>query len=326
MSTTTYTATPADLAMIQEAIGHTVKAAAQMGVIVTIDLVPQRPLAMGNYAARINVWPQRDSAVLRLLQVEYSQRIPIDENIGHISIPTGLHPATAELVQRFATALAAKLRSAERQHGYRDGWQQPGWMDKCRDQLLEHLAKGDPRDVAAYCAFLWHHGEHTSGLPTTPPGVPEPILQALRFYARQEHYHVDDSTEPVNEFDTVSGEPANWLHSMNDGDVTMIEDGSVARMALRGQVLNWIDGGEDETPAPIEGEATKPAAPHAELSDYYVHTNCGGATFFKTAEFFASQGGLTQDWGKAWRLVQASSIEDARRIGALPAQIEGQGS
>jgi hypothetical protein len=30
---------------------------------------------------------------------------------------------------------------------------------------LEHVAKGDPRDVAAYCAFLWHHGERTAAQP-----------------------------------------------------------------------------------------------------------------------------------------------------------------
>ena len=30
--------------------------------------------------------------------------------------------------------------------------------------------KGDPRDVAAYCAFLWHHGQSTAALthPSTP--------------------------------------------------------------------------------------------------------------------------------------------------------------
>lgn len=65
-----YTATPTDLAAIQEAAGHLVKTALQMGVIVTIDLVPLRPLAQGNYAARVKVWPQRESAVLRSINEE----------------------------------------------------------------------------------------------------------------------------------------------------------------------------------------------------------------------------------------------------------------
>lgn len=37
-------------------------------------------------------------------------------------IPDGLHPATADLVLRFATALAEKLHKAEQKYGYSDGW------------------------------------------------------------------------------------------------------------------------------------------------------------------------------------------------------------
>jgi hypothetical protein len=80
--------------------------------------------------------------------------------------PVALHPATDDLVTRFAAALREKLAFAERKYGYSDGWQSPDWMGECRQHLLEHIAKGDPRDVAAYCAFLWHHGERTSAQPT----------------------------------------------------------------------------------------------------------------------------------------------------------------
>jgi hypothetical protein len=73
-----------------------------------------------------------------------------------------LHPRTADLVRRFSAALAEKLSAAEEKYDYGDGWASPDWMDQCRRQLMEHIAKGDPRDVAAYCAFLWHHGEPTS--------------------------------------------------------------------------------------------------------------------------------------------------------------------
>lgn len=73
---------------------------------------------------------------------------------------------------------------------------------------------------------------------------------ALRFYARAEHY----STDEADEFDTVSGEPDNWLSSGREDSGTMIEDGSIARQALRGQPINWMDGDEDTTPQPIEGE------------------------------------------------------------------------
>lgn len=77
--------------------------------------------------------------------------------------PPDLHPRTADLVRRFAVALAEKLAAAEKKYGYSDGWADAGWMDECRQKLVEHIAKGDPRDVAAYCAFLWHHNESTAG-------------------------------------------------------------------------------------------------------------------------------------------------------------------
>jgi hypothetical protein len=69
---------------------------------------------------------------------------------------------TMVLIQRFAYALACKLADAEKKYGYSDNWMRPDWMDECRSSLLDHVAKGDPRDVAAYCAFLWHHGERTA--------------------------------------------------------------------------------------------------------------------------------------------------------------------
>lgn len=100
---------------------------------------------------------------------------------------------------------------------------------------------------------------------TTPPAQPavaqgagevvaaenERLRTALRFYARGEHFNTDDE----DDFDTVSGEPANWLHSGRDGSTTMIEDGSIACFALRGKAIKWIDDDEDSTPQPIDGEA-----------------------------------------------------------------------
>jgi len=48
---------------------------------------------------------------------------------------------------------------------------------------------------------------------------------------------------------------------------------------------------------------------------FYVHYN-GASVFVKEAEFFKSQGGLTADWGKAWRgPIAAESIHEARMKG-----------
>ena len=87
-----------------------------------------------------------------------------------------LHPKTADLVQRFSAALAEKLAAAEKKYGYSDGWASPDWLDECRQKLLEHVTKGDPRDVAAYCAFLWHHGASTAAPAATPQADSQPAL------------------------------------------------------------------------------------------------------------------------------------------------------
>lgn len=47
------------------------------------------------------------------------------------------------------------------------------------------------------------------------------------------------------------------------------------------------------------------------MNQYYVVFN-GGAWIVKEAKFFVSQGGLTQEWGKAWKPIYADSLEHAR--------------
>lgn len=54
----------------------------------------------------------------------------------------------------------------------------------------------------------------------------------------------------------------------------------------------------------------------SEEPTHYVHCNSGHALFVKGAEFFRSQGGLTEEWGKMWVPVVATSIGDARRKAA----------
>jgi len=78
------------------------------------------------------------------------------------------------------------------------------------------------------------------------------LRTALRFYARAQHYHVDETEE----FDSVSDGPSNWLCSGVDGSATMIENGAVARFALEGVPVQWIDGDEDNTPLPMQGEVS----------------------------------------------------------------------
>jgi hypothetical protein len=77
------------------------------------------------------------------------------------AVPRGLHVETKRLIQAFAVALADKARDAEVKHGFADDWLSALTETGCRIDLLRHLAKGDPRDVAIYCAFMWARGWET---------------------------------------------------------------------------------------------------------------------------------------------------------------------
>lgn len=64
-----------------------------------------------------------------------------------------------DLSQRFACTLVDKLHRSADKYGYHDHpWQRTGWDAQLRRDVREHVTKGDPCDVAAYCAFAWYHG------------------------------------------------------------------------------------------------------------------------------------------------------------------------
>ncbi|HGV9257952.1 TPA: ead/Ea22-like family protein [Klebsiella oxytoca] len=92
--------------------------------------------------------------ILALVEaLEKAQQVPV--------MPLGLHPDTQKLVTDFCTALAEKLYKAQLKYGYDADWKQDGWPSQCQAHFHQHIAKGDPRDVAAYCAFMWWHGWST---------------------------------------------------------------------------------------------------------------------------------------------------------------------
>lgn len=109
-----------------------------------------------------------------------------------------LHPATEDLIRRFSDALREKLSAAEKKYGYSDGWASPDWMDQCRRHLDQHVAKGDPRDVAAYCAFLWHHGESTTPQPPSAASVSERARTASlkEIVPAEKRNYLDDNGNP----------------------------------------------------------------------------------------------------------------------------------
>ncbi len=52
------------------------------------------------------------------------------------------------------------------------------------------------------------------------------------------------------------------------------------------------------------------------MGKYMVMANrASGSVFVKEKEFFISQGGDKQAWGRAWEEIEANSIEHARELG-----------
>lgn len=75
------------------------------------------------------------------------------------------------LVADFSAALLEKLLASEAKYGWKGGWAETGWEEDLRRDLLRHVAKGDPRDVAAYCAFAWSHSWPTAKADPDPEGA-----------------------------------------------------------------------------------------------------------------------------------------------------------
>ncbi len=95
------------------------------------------------------------------------------------ALECGFTDPLADLVSRFSTALLEKLRAAEAKYGYSDGWLKTDWPDDLRRDIRRHVDKGDPRDVAAYCAFAWHH-EWSLALPADERAGAEPVASFPR--------------------------------------------------------------------------------------------------------------------------------------------------
>ena len=126
----------------------------------------------------------------------------IEQRLGPwLTNGAALHPATVNLVVRFARALSKKLAAAEVKYGYSDGWMSPDWLDECRAKLMEHIVKGDPRDVAAYCAFLWHHEASTAAAQPSAQAERAPVVQAVQ---------ATSESSPLETFEAKYGMRGAW--------------------------------------------------------------------------------------------------------------------
>jgi hypothetical protein len=94
---------------------------------------------------------------------------------------TTLHPKTAAMIEQFAEALKEKALASQIKHGFSDDWLRDDWEALCKADLLRHISKGDPKDVAIYAAFCWARGW------TTSPG---PLIDGLALHYSDDSFGI----------------------------------------------------------------------------------------------------------------------------------------
>lgn len=84
------------------------------------------------------------------------------ESVEDDSLADELRDDFRALLCRFNTALLDKLLANERKYKFGYGWQESNWEEELQRDLIKHIEKGDPRDVAIYSLFAWHHQWRTT--------------------------------------------------------------------------------------------------------------------------------------------------------------------
>lgn len=89
------------------------------------------------------------------------------------------------------------------------------------------------------------------------------------------------------------------------------------RWTCNGRLANMKDTSDADFLKAMAPALQSVGAPSPEPPTHYILVE-PWATYVEEAEFFAAQGGHTQEWGKRWKPVRAASIEDARALGKSP--------
>lgn len=114
-------------------------------------------------------WPNSQTASMHIL---HEIKAWLD-----YSTVSGLHPDESAF-ELFAEACVDKLAQA-RAKG-RSGWRAAPFSELA-DGLIEHLEKGDVRDIANYCMFLWH-GNSDSGT-----AVRDALIRYVSLYGNRQY-------------------------------------------------------------------------------------------------------------------------------------------
>lgn len=84
------------------------------------------------------------------------------DSAGSKSIEDELHPDSEQLLKVCFEELRLKMIKSQKKYGWSNEWLTQDWEDECREQMIEHLQKGDPRDVAVYAMFMIYRGWTTN--------------------------------------------------------------------------------------------------------------------------------------------------------------------
>lgn len=84
------------------------------------------------------------------------------EPVENDSLADELRDDFREILCRFNKVLLDKLLANERKYKFGYSWQESDWEEQLQRDLVAHVEKGDPRDVAIFGLFAWHHGWRTA--------------------------------------------------------------------------------------------------------------------------------------------------------------------
>lgn len=194
------------------------------------------------------------------------------------------------------------------------------WEAVAKEKRRDYIRRAGPAWAAARAVLAAPSPQPAPTVPADRAGLVEEckrLREGLRFYAGAGHFHGDP--DDLDEFDSVSGEPESWLFHCDNS--MMIENGGVARLYLRGKRANWVDGDDDDTPTPIEGEVSvldRLASSAAQVPEgggfEFVHPLCDQ----KTA--ISADGTRTVSCGSGEMMAELRRLKIARAVDPVSGQ------
>jgi len=79
-----------------------------------------------------------------------------------------LHIDSQNLLKECFSQLEEKMIRNQEKYGYSNEWLMHDWEDECRENMMSHIEKGDPKDVAIYAMFMMFRGWSTKKVIRTP--------------------------------------------------------------------------------------------------------------------------------------------------------------